>query len=177
MLARLGRELSAIELPEHVLNYESTNLPPDKSVLNYLPKDTSYAHRFYVAPDEFGISANIILMGADRTSIHWMASNQLRLWRCTELEHASIVQIRLQLFKIAARFKVSVRRIHIELCGLSPSKGFSPKSIIDSGPRLSGRRQLNPKQSTNCHKVGSSTEPTPGAIWSWLELRIDFGLR
>ena len=52
---------------------------------------------------------------ADRTSTHWMASNQLRLWfsafahllistlrawvlRGTELEQASIGQIRLRLF-------------------------------------------------------------------------------
>ena len=70
---------------------------------------------------------------ADRTSTHWMASNQLRLWFSafahlimstlqaeiltgTELAVASIGQIRLRLFKIAARFTVSVRRIHIELC-------------------------------------------------------------
>lgn len=78
---------------------------------------------------------------ADRTSTHWMASNQLRLWfsafahllistlrawvlRGTELEHASIGHIRLRLFKIAARFKVSVRRIHIELCSAYPLKGL-----------------------------------------------------
>ena len=69
---------------------------------------------------------------ADRTSTHWMASNQLRLWfsafahlmvstlraevlRGTELANASVGQIRLKLFKIAARVKVSVRRIHVEL--------------------------------------------------------------
>ena len=76
---------------------------------------------------------------SDRTSTHWMASNQLRLWFSafahlmvstlrawvlggTELEHASIGQIRLRLFKIAARLKVSVRRIHIELCSAYPFK-------------------------------------------------------
>src|SRR5208282_4588957 len=58
---------------------------------------------------------------ADRTSTHWLASNQLRLWfsafahlimstlqagvlKGTELEAASIGQIRLRLFKISARF-------------------------------------------------------------------------
>src|SRR6516225_3090487 len=78
---------------------------------------------------------------ADRTSTHWMASNQLRLWfsafahllmstlqaevlRGTELAEASIGQIRLRLFKIAARFKLSVRRIHIELCSAYPLKGL-----------------------------------------------------
>ena len=66
-----------------------------------------------------------------------MASNQLRLWfsafahlimsilqaevlRGTELASASIGQIRLRLFKIAARLTVSVRRIHIELCSAFP---------------------------------------------------------
>src|SRR5260370_12117388 len=74
---------------------------------------------------------------ADRTSTHWMASNQLRLWfsafahllmstlqaevlRGTEFAAASIGQIRLRLFKIAARLRVSVRRIHIYLCSSYP---------------------------------------------------------
>ena len=74
---------------------------------------------------------------ADRTSTHWMASNQLRLWfsafahlimstlqstvlKGTELAVASIGQIRLRLFKIAARLTVSVRRIHIELRSAYP---------------------------------------------------------
>jgi len=88
---------------------------------------------------------------ADRTSTHWMASNQLRLWfsafahflistlrawvlRGTELEQASIGQIRLRLFKIAARFKVSVRRIHIELCSaLSSQRAFRPNSSSTHG--------------------------------------------
>lgn len=69
---------------------------------------------------------------ADRTSTHAMASNQLRLWfsafahlmlsrlqadalRGTRLEKATIGTVRLRLFKIAARVKVSVRRIRFEL--------------------------------------------------------------
>lgn len=69
---------------------------------------------------------------ADRTSTHAMASNQLRLWlsafahlmfsrlqacalRGTALEKATIGTVRLRLFKIAARLKVSVRRIRFEL--------------------------------------------------------------
>jgi hypothetical protein len=85
-------------------------------------------------------SSNWILF-ADRTSTHWMASNQLRLWfsafahllmstlqaevlRDTELAEASIGQIRLRLFKIAARLKASVRRIHIELCSAYPLQGL-----------------------------------------------------
>jgi len=76
---------------------------------------------------------------ADRTSTRWMASNQLRLWfsafahmqmhqlracvlKGTDLERASIGQIRLKLFKIAVRIKVSVRRILIECCSAYPLK-------------------------------------------------------
>lgn len=74
---------------------------------------------------------------ADRTSTHWMASNQLRLWfsafahlllsvlraevlRGTELAKATVGQIRLRLFKIAARVKISCRRIHLELASAYP---------------------------------------------------------
>ena len=66
-----------------------------------------------------------------------MASNQLRLWlsafahlllsrlraevlRGTELADATIGTIRLKLFKIGARIKVSCRRIHLELAGGYP---------------------------------------------------------
>jgi len=59
-----------IELPAQVLDYTSTNLPTDQVVLGYLPKDTSYAQRGYRAPDGFQMVGNIILMGADRSSIH-----------------------------------------------------------------------------------------------------------
>jgi len=61
-----------IDLPERVLDFTSTNVPEPEVVLGYLPKDTSYAERLYRAPggSDFGISAIVILMGADRTSIH-----------------------------------------------------------------------------------------------------------
>ena len=76
---------------------------------------------------------------ADRTSTRWMASNQLRLWfsafahlqvnrlratvlKGTALERATIGQIRLRLFKIAVRIKVSVRRVLLEYCSAYPLK-------------------------------------------------------
>jgi len=67
-----GSVMMKIDLPERVLDFTSTNVPEPEVVLNYLPKDTSYAERLYQAPDSFsfGISAIVILMGADRTSIH-----------------------------------------------------------------------------------------------------------
>jgi hypothetical protein len=59
-----------IDLPEHVLDFTSSNMPESEIELGYFPKDTSYARRFYQAPDGFGVNATVILMGADRTSIH-----------------------------------------------------------------------------------------------------------
>ena len=58
------------DLPERVLNFTSERVPKDKTVLDTLPKDTSFAQRLYTAPDGFWVNANIVLMGADRTSIH-----------------------------------------------------------------------------------------------------------
>lgn len=76
---------------------------------------------------------------ADRTSTRAMASNQLRLWFSafahlmlsqlraialsgTRLEKATIGTLRVRLFKIAARVKLSVRRIRVELAGGCPDQ-------------------------------------------------------
>ena len=59
-----------LELPERVLDCASTNVPEPELVLGYLPPDSSYAERHYVAPDGFDMTGTLVLMGADRTSIH-----------------------------------------------------------------------------------------------------------
>ncbi len=59
-----------LDLPERVLDCTSTNVPEPEVVLGYLPPDTSYAERHYVAPDGFDMTGTLVLMGADRTSIH-----------------------------------------------------------------------------------------------------------
>jgi Protein of unknown function (DUF3485) len=58
------------DLPAHVLDFTSTNVPEAEIVTNTLPKDTSFAQRCYTAPDGFWVNANVVLMGMDRTSIH-----------------------------------------------------------------------------------------------------------
>jgi Protein of unknown function (DUF3485) len=58
------------DLPERAPNFTSERVPEDKTVLDMLPKDTSFAQRHYTAPDGFWVNANIVLMGTDRTSIH-----------------------------------------------------------------------------------------------------------
>jgi Protein of unknown function (DUF3485) len=65
-----GKVMMKINLPEQAAGFTSTNVPEPEVVLGYLPKDTSYAERLYTAPDGFHVQGTIILMGADRTSIH-----------------------------------------------------------------------------------------------------------
>ena len=65
-----GSVKMAIELPEDVPGFFSTNLPQSQIVLDTLPQDTSYAQRLYTATNQFWATASIVLMGADRTSIH-----------------------------------------------------------------------------------------------------------
>jgi hypothetical protein len=57
-------------LPETVAQYDSREMEADKSMLDYLPPDTSYVQRIYAAPDGFQLQAQAVLMGTDRTSIH-----------------------------------------------------------------------------------------------------------
>lgn len=59
-----------LHLPERVLDYTSTNAPEPEVVLGYLPPDTSYVGRLYSATNGSWANATLILMGADRTSIH-----------------------------------------------------------------------------------------------------------
>jgi len=65
-----GSQRLQVDLPEFVPGYQSTNMPEDKMVLDFLPQDTSFGQRLYVAPDKFWSQVNVVLMGADRTSIH-----------------------------------------------------------------------------------------------------------
>ena len=59
-----------VELPERVLDYSSKALQVEKFVLDFLPPDTSFGQRRYIAPDDSWIQMNAVLMGTDRTSLH-----------------------------------------------------------------------------------------------------------
>jgi Transposase DDE domain group 1 len=119
-----------------------TNLPADgggEPALAARFAPAALYEQFYCARGDMEnrIKAQPLDLFADRTSTHWLASNQLRLWFSafahlilstlqaevltgTELAVASFGQIRLRLFKIAARVRVRVRRIHLELCSAYP---------------------------------------------------------
>ena len=61
---------NSIDLPERILNFSSETKPVEKEVLDWLPKDTTYGQRVYKSEDGLRISTMVVLMGADRTSIH-----------------------------------------------------------------------------------------------------------
>ncbi|MGO8930115.1 MAG: exosortase-associated EpsI family protein [Limisphaerales bacterium] len=65
-----GSQRLQVELPERILDYTSEAVEVDKTTLGWLPQDTSFGQRIYRAPDGFETSANVVLMGRDRTSIH-----------------------------------------------------------------------------------------------------------
>lgn len=76
-------------------------------------------------------------MQCDRTSTHWLSSNQMRLWLSgfayllmerlrawglagTSMARATLGTVRLRLLKVAAQVRVSVRRMHVALCSAFP---------------------------------------------------------
>jgi hypothetical protein len=119
-----------------------TNLPPDGFCNDPQP------HRFAPQPlyEEFycqrGQCENILKqqlldLKADRTSTHYLASNQLRLWfstlaylllerlrslglQTTALAKATVGTLRLKLLKVAAAVRVSARRIYVQLPSAYP---------------------------------------------------------
>lgn len=61
---------NAVYLPNRVLGYDSRPLPLQQIVWDWLPKDTTYGQRRYFREDGFWLDNMVVLMGADRTSIH-----------------------------------------------------------------------------------------------------------
>lgn len=112
-----------------------TNLPGDYATSKALYEDVYCAR----GDMENRIKEQQLDLFADRTSTHTMRGNQLRLWfsslayvlmsavrriglKGTRLAKATCGTIRLKLFKIGARIKVSVRRVLIHLATACPYK-------------------------------------------------------
>jgi hypothetical protein len=93
------------------------------------------------------IKQQLLDLHADRTSTHFMASNQLRLWfgafayylverlrslalRGTALERATVGTIRLRMLKIGALITMSVRRVYIQL-----ASGFALQEAFGQATR------------------------------------------
>jgi hypothetical protein len=61
---------NSVDLPELAEGFKSDAMPISRTVLDWLPKDTTYSQRLYKASDGFESQMNVVLMGTDRTSIH-----------------------------------------------------------------------------------------------------------
>ncbi|MBI2927319.1 MAG: exosortase-associated EpsI family protein [Verrucomicrobia bacterium] len=64
------RDALQIDLPGRVADCTSEFLEPAKEELGALPKDTTIGRRLYKFPDSFEMLLTVVMMGADRTSIH-----------------------------------------------------------------------------------------------------------
>ena len=119
---------------------------------------TSVYENFYCARGnmENQIKQQLLDLHADRTSTHFMASNQLRLWlstfayflverlrtlalQGTSLERATAGTIRLRLLKIGALITVSVRRVYIRL-----ASGFALQRVFEKATRALRSLSLQP---------------------------------
>jgi hypothetical protein len=80
-----------IQLPERVLDWASSNVPPADLELTMLPKDTTFGRRLYQAPDGFQALMSVVLMGTDRTSIHKPEyCLEAQAWRIVKRETAAV---------------------------------------------------------------------------------------
>jgi len=61
---------TSVFLPESVGRMNSTLAPITRVELNMLPSDTTFGRRIYTNADGFRAQVSVVLMGADRTSIH-----------------------------------------------------------------------------------------------------------
>ncbi len=61
---------NSVHLPTDIPGYKSLSTPVARVVTEMLPPDTTYGQRRYTAEDGFWVDNSVVLMGADRSSIH-----------------------------------------------------------------------------------------------------------
>jgi hypothetical protein len=61
---------NGVLLPERVLEARGADLPVTRVELDSLPRDTTFGRKKYRGEDNFQVTASVVLMGSDRTSIH-----------------------------------------------------------------------------------------------------------
>jgi hypothetical protein len=117
-----------------------TNLPPEGFGHRALDAQTVYEAIYSARANmENVLKQQTLDLQADRMSTHHLASNQLRLWLAsfaylllerlralslqgTELASATAGTIRVQLLKVAAAVRVSVRRVYVQFCSAFPQQ-------------------------------------------------------
>jgi hypothetical protein len=118
-----------------------TNLPTEGFVADEPERFAAGAcyEKFYCARGEMEnrIKEQQLDLFADRTSTHYLGSNQLRLWfstfayllldrlrsqglKGTQLAQATVGTIRVRLLKVAAQISVSCRRVYVRLASAFP---------------------------------------------------------
>jgi hypothetical protein len=119
-----------------VVNLPAQGFPDDPSD-RFCPQ-RCYEELYCARGDmENQIKQEYLDLHADRTSTHWMASNQLRLWfstfallmmerlrslalQGTALARATVGTLRTRLLKVAALVSVSTRRVYVRLASAFP---------------------------------------------------------
>ena len=120
-----------------VTNLPASGFPEDEDPTRFTP--ARLYEELYCGRGEMEnvLKQQVLDLQADRLSTHYLASNQLRLWLATfayllmervralglfgtELAQATMGSVRLKLLKVAARVRVSVRRVHVQLSSAYP---------------------------------------------------------
>jgi hypothetical protein len=120
-----------------VTNLPAEGFPGDEDQTRFTP--ARLYEELYCARGEMEnvLKQQTLDLQADRMSTHYLASNQLRLWLAalaylllervrtwglagTELAQATVGSVRLKLLKVAARVRVSVRRVYVQLSTAYP---------------------------------------------------------
>jgi len=137
-----SRERRVIAKAEHLPagsnpRFIVTNKDPKKAAAQALYEETYCAR----GDMENRIKEQQLMLFADRTSTHFMRSNQIRLWfssvayvlmsalrrtalRGTRLAHAQCDRIRLTLLKIGAQIRVTVRKVWVSLSESTPYRNI-----------------------------------------------------
>jgi hypothetical protein len=161
----------------------TTNLPGNGFDQDQQSSDRFSAQKcyedFYCARGDMEnqIKQQYLDLDADRTSTHWMASNQLRLWfsafalllfqrlrtlalKGTELANATAGTIRQRLLKIGALITVSTRRVYVRLASAFPLQNVFAHAHRAPGRVGAGKRVISPPANFNA----SNGPPIGGPI-------------
>ncbi len=68
--AMLSNITQRVSLPAEVLDFRSQLMPISSMTVATLPKDTVFGHRVYAQSNGLELDCQVVLMGADRSSIH-----------------------------------------------------------------------------------------------------------
>jgi hypothetical protein len=126
LVAAEGSIKGTVILPESLSGFTSEDVPVDDSVIQALPKDTSFGQRRYMADDGFWTVVNVVTMGTDRTSMHkpqfclegqgWRIDNTVSRREWVPVEHPQPYE--LPVIKLVAQQDVTIEGKKMPLRGV-----------------------------------------------------------